>query len=135
MDEVVATFGFNAGKIWKTLHTQGSLSEELLVKETKLDAEEIFSAIGWLARENKICKTKTTFQLGDTNLTLKIGKDAGKVWKVLNIWDDVDPGFIAKQAHLNEEDVFAALGWLGREAKIQTTMSSADRKQARFRLK
>ena len=135
MDEIIATFGSNAGKIWHTLHTKGTVSEELLVQETKLNVDELCSAVGWLARENKVSKTDTVYHLGETNLTTKIGRDAGKVWKVLNIWDDVDPQFIGQQARMNEPEVYAALGWLGREDKIQTTMVHPQKNQVLFRLK
>jgi len=135
MDETIIDFGFNAGKVWTTLNIKGSLNEESLVQCTKLDPDELSIAIGWLARENKIRKDDVAFQLGTTNLTVKIGKDAGKVWKVLHIWEDIDPLSIATLARINEQDVYAALGWLSRENKVQTTMMNTTNKQVLFRLK
>ncbi len=43
-----------AGIVWRTLSDKGSLSFENLQRETLLDTESICTAIGWLARENKI---------------------------------------------------------------------------------
>ena len=74
----------NAGKIWKTLKNDGSsLSQTNLQRTANLDDQEFFSAIGWLARENKIYKTGITYRLGETNLTQIIGTNAGKIWTLL----------------------------------------------------
>lgn len=43
-----------AGIVWRTLSDKGSLSLEDLQRETRLDTESVCTAIGWLARENKI---------------------------------------------------------------------------------
>lgn len=45
--------GENAGIVWRALHNNRSSWEEL-VKTTELHPLELASAIGWLARENKI---------------------------------------------------------------------------------
>ena len=45
--------GENAGIVWKVLQNNKMSWEELL-KDTKLKSLELASAIGWLARENKI---------------------------------------------------------------------------------
>lgn len=45
--------GKNAGIVWRTLENE-RLSWETLVKATGLKPLELASAIGWLARENKI---------------------------------------------------------------------------------
>ena len=135
MDETIATFGFNAGKIWRSLNTDKALKEDSLLQKTQLNPDDFVAAVGWLAREDKICRLDNSYQLGETNLMTKIGKDAGKVWKVLHIWDDVDVSFIARQARIDKEDVIAALGWLGREDKLQTTMVNPNNRQIIFRLK
>ena len=44
--------------MWRTLENKGSLSFEELQAETKLDQLQLFSAIGWLAREDKISFNK-----------------------------------------------------------------------------
>ena len=46
--------GTLAGIVWRALNEKGSLSFEDLQRETLLDTESICTAIGWLARENKI---------------------------------------------------------------------------------
>ncbi|ATV51881.1 winged helix-turn-helix domain-containing protein [Prevotella intermedia] len=43
-----------AGIIWRTLNEKGKLSFEALLHETMLDSESVSTAIGWLAREDKI---------------------------------------------------------------------------------
>ena len=49
----IVQIGENAGIVWRTLENKGSLSFEELQAETKLDQLQLFSAIGWLAREDK----------------------------------------------------------------------------------
>ena len=51
--------GENAGVVWRTLSEKGSLSFERLQAETNLDSADVLTAIGWLARENKISFTKS----------------------------------------------------------------------------
>ena len=46
--------GTLAGIVWRALNEKGPLSFENLQRETLLDTESICTAIGWLARENKI---------------------------------------------------------------------------------
>ena len=47
-----------AGIVWRTLNEKGKLSFEALQRETMLDSESVSTAIGWLAREDKICFDK-----------------------------------------------------------------------------
>ena len=44
-----------AGIVWRTLSEKGALSLEDLQRETRLDSESVCAAVGWLAREDKIC--------------------------------------------------------------------------------
>ena len=46
--------GFDAGNIWKVLDAQGMKSVKELKRTAKLTDKEIFAAIGWLAREEKL---------------------------------------------------------------------------------
>ena len=46
--------GNDAGNIWQVLDMQGSKSVKDLKKATKLSDKEIYAAIGWLAREEKL---------------------------------------------------------------------------------
>lgn len=46
------------------------------------------------------------------------GANAGKVWNVLNKYGAVNSDKISKMAKLNINEVYGALGWLGREGKV-----------------
>jgi len=53
-EAVELTFGINAGIIWESLNLNGPMSVTDLVEATSLLPEEIYGALGWLGRENKI---------------------------------------------------------------------------------
>ena len=112
-------FGENAGKIWHTLYQTGTTDENQLQESTKLSKKEMYAGIGWLARENKIKKVNNNYQLESTNLTDSVGTTAGRVYKILDIWDEADIITLKKLSDSSEENVFAALGWLAKEGKIQ----------------
>jgi hypothetical protein len=135
MKSIVEEFGQNAGKVWWALHSHGSIDTIRLMKTTKLDEKKFYAAIGWLARENKICKSNNNYILGETNLTEKIGVDAGKVWNTLNVWGEVDISSIARITEIKETDIYSALGWLAREDKIQIQKGTAKESQTKFTLK
>ena len=119
MINILEEFGKNAGEIWRTLSTYGPLTETRLKENTKLHDDEFYVAIGWLARENKIYKDGPMYKLGETNLTSKIGTDAGKLYKILETRGTIDIYDISTILRLEERDVFAAVGWLARENKIE----------------
>lgn len=48
------TIGLNAGAIWNLLSDGQQWSFEALKKKSLLSDSDLWSAIGWLARENKI---------------------------------------------------------------------------------
>jgi len=118
MSDVIKSFGNNAGKLWETLNTDGPQVQTKLLKKTNLRNEEFYSAIGWLARENKIYKDKRTYKIGETNLTEKIGSDAGKVWQVLGGSNEIDVNAISRLTKIEKMDCYSALGWLAREGRI-----------------
>jgi hypothetical protein len=120
MGDIIDEFGRNAGKVWNALNKHGTLTQTKLIKTTKLKGDEFCAAVGWLARENKIYKDGANYKLGGTNLTYKIGEDAGKVWNALEAWEEIDKAHIQKITGVSEEDVYYALGWLAREGKIDT---------------
>lgn len=134
MKDLVQKFGENAGKVWETINKYGPLTESTLVKNTKLTVNDFSAAIGWLARENKICKNGPKFELRETNLTNKIGADAGKVWNAISTVGEIDISSIERVTQIKEKDAFSALGWLAREDKIVTIDSTKDG-QLKFRLK
>ena len=127
MSEIITSFGDHAGAVWRALHEQGTLSEQELLRLTHLNVQQLHAAVGWLARENKIIKANTTYALGETNLTA-IGRDAGKVWRVLDIWGEADVVSLSRLARMTEPDVFSAMGWLAREGKIEN-VGTTDEKQ------
>ncbi len=119
MIEVTEEFGFNAGRVWKALEMYGPLTETQLIEETSLRENELFAAVGWLARENKIYRDGDVYCLDETNLTFEIGEDAGIIWNVLNNNGELDTNHISRLIQKDERNIFSALGWLARENKIQ----------------
>jgi len=118
MNEMIKAFGHNAGKVWQVLNKNGPQVQTKLLKKANLRVDEFFTAVGWLARENKIYKEKRTYKLGKTNLTEEIGQNAGKVWEVLGHKDEIDVSAISRIINIDKIDCYSALGWLGREGKI-----------------
>lgn len=119
MRDLTNNFGDNAGKVWYALKDGEPFKKEAILENTKLDESNFYSAIGWLARENKIKEEfEDYYKLDVSNLTYKIGTNAGKVWKVMDIWGDVDVHTIKRLAKIEESEVYSALGWLARENKI-----------------
>jgi hypothetical protein len=115
----ILKFGEDAGKVWTTLYKKGPLQKKQLIEETDLKEHEIQSAIGWLAREDKICVGDGGFySLDSCNLVGLVGSQAGRVWKILDIWGDVDFESILRLSDLSVEEVYRAIGWLSREDKI-----------------
>jgi len=50
---MITKIGENAGAIWGAL-SNGALGFKALKKATKLKNEELYLALGWLAREGKV---------------------------------------------------------------------------------
>lgn len=50
---MITKIGENAGAIWGALQN-GALNLKALKKTTKLKNEELYLALGWLAREGKV---------------------------------------------------------------------------------
>jgi len=123
MRDIIVEFGINAGKVWKALNSWGSRTKSQLIENTRLSAKEVHAAIGWLARENKIYEDGKLFKLGETNLTVKVGENAGKIWYVLHTQGESDILHISKLAQMDERDTYSALGWLAREGTINTKAS------------
>lgn len=46
--------GALAGKIWETLEKNGALSASALVKATEAKNNDVYMALGWLLREDKL---------------------------------------------------------------------------------
>jgi len=135
MKTLIDEFGQNAGKVWQVLNAHGPLKEEALIKTTRLRQDYLWTAIGWLARENKICKENNMYKLGNTNLTTKIGTDAGKIWSTLTKQGEVDISTITQTAQITEVDAYCALGWLARENKIVAKKIRSKENQLKVALK
>ena len=119
MLDVLEEFGLNAGRVWNALNTQGPLNETQLLEETSLRSNELSAAVGWLSRENKICEENGFYRLDETNLTIKIGSNAGKIWQFLAALEErIDIDDISIKLQINDKDTYFALGWLAREGKI-----------------
>jgi hypothetical protein len=52
---ITTAIGLNAGKIWNTLNEQGEQPLKNMIKKLRLSGPDFYLAIGWLAREGKIC--------------------------------------------------------------------------------
>lgn len=59
---MITTIGQNAGLIWGALQN-GALELKALKKATKLKNEELYLALGWLAREGKVAFTTNEKEL------------------------------------------------------------------------
>jgi len=46
--------GLNAGKVWALIEDNACMNFDILKQETLLSDADLWTAIGWLARENKI---------------------------------------------------------------------------------
>jgi hypothetical protein len=135
LSDIVSLFGEQAGAVWQVLHEKGPLSESELLTLTHLKEQQLYAAIGWLARENKVRKADSTYLLGETNLVPTIGKDAGKIWRTLEIWGEVDAQSLSRLSRIVEQDVFTAVGWLAREGKVDGVIRNIDEKKILFWLK
>ena len=61
--------------------------------------------------------------------TETIGTNAGTVWVALNTADALGVKQIKKITKLKDKEVFAALGWLAREGKVNIDVDPADEKE------
>jgi len=130
MTTLVEEFGQYAGKVWQALNQKGPLSQTKLSTTTFLDQHQLQAAIGWLAREGKICRNGTVYKLGSTNLVEKVGNDAGKIWDALSKKQtDVDVSSLTRLTKIGVNDVYTALGWLARENKIEVKTDPKQKKQ------
>lgn len=55
-----------------------------------------------------------------------IGSWAGKVWTALDAVESMDLKQLRKVTKLKEKEVYAAIGWLGREGKLNITESEGE---------
>ena len=55
--------GENAGLIWRFLYNEGDFHINGLLSKLKINEKDIYSAVGWLARENKIKIKKDIYKI------------------------------------------------------------------------
>jgi len=118
MRDVNIVFGINAGKIWRTLDSIGPLTKIQLMDRIELEENELFRAIGWLARENKINKEGEFYKLDDTNLSDMIEKNAEVLYRIFKN-GKLDVNNLEKITKLDEETYNLSLGWLAREDRLE----------------
>lgn len=58
-----------------------------------------------------------------------IGMNAGAVWTALNTADALGVKQIKKMTKLKDKEVYAALGWLAREGKVNINPDTEDEKE------
>ena len=114
-------YGESAGRIWQVISKESTVDEQTLKQATMLGKEEFHAAIGWLAREDKIRRTGDLYSLDTTNLSEDIGDIAGRIWKILDIWEEADLQTLKNLSDASDEEIYAGLGWLAREGKIDLT--------------
>ena len=135
MPDIIEVYGKNAGKVWKTLDNCGPCNTTTVIKNTGLTQEDFFVAVGWLARENKVWFSEEIYELKPANYENYIGKNAGKVWDILNTYNELDETYIPKLAGVTEKDAFYAIGWLAKEGKISAIKVKPKKVQTKYRLK
>jgi hypothetical protein len=135
MGDMIDNFGSNAGKVWNVLNKEGPINRYKLMKTTKLKKYDLFTAVGWLAREDKICLDNNFYCLGKTNFAETIGKDAGKIYDLLSTYEEIDLNFIQKITGISPDDTYYALGWLAREGKIKAKKVLPKKPQIYLKLK
>lgn len=121
IENINETIGTSAGKVWHALSEGNKMNLSELESKTELKNNLICSAIGWLARENKIYRDGELYALGETNLTSEIGTNAGKVWGALNERGVLSMQSLRKHTELDLPEIYFAVGWLARENKIVRT--------------
>ena len=57
--------GMMAGKVWKTLEKKGDCTPKVLQTSLKAKSDQVYMALGWLAREGKVNfnQTKSSFKV------------------------------------------------------------------------
>ena len=76
---VESLFGIKAGIVWEALNQNGPSNIRNLVKVTSLSREEVYGALGWLGREDKILLDQKgramVFSLRDEEVRLSVHRE------------------------------------------------------------
>jgi len=54
MKNAIHNFGSNAGNVWNTLNVTQDIDISTIAEISQIKIRDAYSALGWLARENKI---------------------------------------------------------------------------------
>lgn len=135
MTNILELYGKNAGKVWTTLENYGPSNTNKIIKNTGLTQQDFYVAVGWLAREKKVWINEDKYELKSVDYENYIGENAGKIWHILNTYNEVESTFIPKLAGVTEKDAFYAIGWLAREGKISVKKVKPKKVQTKYRLK
>jgi hypothetical protein len=119
MINTIEQFGRNAGKVWNILNDNKLLTDIELMELTSLRKYELYIAVGWLAKENKIKKNGEYFKLDNSNISNQIGQNAGIIWDILAKEGEIDIKGLINKLKIDEEDIYSGIGWLARENKIK----------------
>lgn len=63
-----------------------------------------------------------------------IGANAGAIWQVLNAAEAMGAKQLKKDTKLTDKELFAAIGWLAREGKVNIDVDPANPKEYIFSL-
>lgn len=69
---------------------------------------------------------KYTFSQKKESMIATIGENAGAVWNALSDGNTKTVKELKKATKLTDKDMFAALGWLAREAKVELEVDGAE---------
>jgi DNA-binding transcriptional ArsR family regulator len=87
------------------------------IKKAKAATKKGTAGAGKVASRSK-AETKGDMERSSESVELVFGINAGIVWESLNLEGSMTAGDLVKATSLLPEDVYGALGWLGREGKI-----------------
>jgi len=122
---------------WESLEDtqyKRTLKEEALRQNTKLAGDELWTALAG-SHEKEVCRVNNMYKLGDTNLTPKIGVDAGKVWNTVarqGRWISLP----SHESHRLPRWMRTRHSWLARENKVQLQkIKSRNQDQSNFNIR
>lgn len=117
-------FGENSSKILRTMikSNMKMLTSVDLEGETRLSADKVQDAMGWLIKSSKVSAVRDI----ENNMRYVLidgtyEKNASVVWKSLSDKGPQNIASLRRNTSLTEEEIHGALGWLARENDIDYT--------------
>lgn len=117
--ELKEEIGINAGRLWNTISRVNKASFTKLRSESDLGNNQVYEAIGWLAREDKISKEGRDYVLKSTNLTFEVGTNAGKIYDLIKENNNLSLKDLVERSDMRKKDILTAIGWLSKENKLE----------------